>query len=136
MKIAPRTLLEFAESLGFSASLDWDGELQIEQPLSLNVQQVVDILESHSEDVSRDLQNRASVERRQFVGGPLNGKPHGQLPVFGTPRPLTVHLGRGRWAVYVQYRDGRAPFVGMSTSRKKALEQAAESIQRRKATAP
>ncbi len=53
-----------------------------------------------------------------FVGGPMNGKPHGR---FGKGTTIAVHLGRAHWAGYQIGDDNhRAWFAGYATSEKKA----------------
>lgn len=50
----------------------------------------------------------------ECVGGPLDGSPHYRA----AGNVLAIHQARGRWAVYVVRRNGRAEFCGYAANRK------------------
>ena len=110
----PETI-KFLEMLGFKFTLDWDDELGIEEPGEIievgRIMWIVDQCRDRIRDVMR---NRNHWLMRQFVGGPLNGRPHNLYRSGG------VKIGPKKWAAYRVKRDGRAFFQGMTTSEAKA----------------
>jgi hypothetical protein len=112
--------LALVRELGFELGLDLDNSLLIEPPAAVTVEQIVELLRSCEPSLVQELQDEARRARRQFVGGPLNGRRHGML---GCCKAIPMKISRGRWAAYWiagDYNDGRAFFVGYATSECKA----------------
>jgi hypothetical protein len=121
--VTPNTV-QFLESLGFEFGLDWDGEVQVRCPPDIPSADIAAILcEKHLKDVREFIKHRADFERRQFVGGPLNGRKHAACywtkPVIVADLEEWEVRADARWAVYVLCEDGRARFIGLATSEAK-----------------
>lgn len=127
------TLLEFLESIGFAFHLDWDGELEIEYPEELTIEQFATELGNKCrQDLRACLLARERLARSRFYGGPYDGQGHmrrwyvhGCVGTDGKLRPITDYFlamrhERARWACYRLLRDGRAYFVGYAKSEQKA----------------
>lgn len=117
--------VHFVRELGFTLSLDLDGGLIVKYPPTVSVEAMNELLEKCAPHLAHQIKVEANRERRQFVGGPLNGQRHGEYG--GWQRHIVWHLGRGRWAAYYmcvrspgEFDDGRAFYVGEATSQAKA----------------
>lgn len=109
----------FVERLGFKLGLDFDNALIIEHPNAVPIEAVIELLTKCQASLIAEIKCDAARERRQYVGGPVNGQKIG----LSHSHWLTVHVGRGRWAAYyspLPYRDGRAFYVGEATNQRKA----------------
>lgn len=74
------------------------------------------IIREWSEPFRAQMRRESARRMRTMLGGPQSGKPHGRI--YGDV--MTFHLERGKWAAYYVLADGRAPFAGYATSRRKA----------------
>lgn len=84
----------FVEAIGFTLGLD--GELLIERvPESVSVEKIVELLNQVPESLAFAIKSDAERARRQFVGGPLNGKRHERYPL-GYGEAIVRRLGVSR----------------------------------------
>jgi hypothetical protein len=114
--------LDFLRELGFEFGEDWDGEIIIECPEKINIEDFIKLIKRFAKGIKTRLYFEGQKAKRICVGGPMNGKPHFKV---GIPNePILFHLKRGEWAVYSikSYDDPRAWYVGLATSKKKARE--------------
>jgi hypothetical protein len=112
--------LDFLRAMGWRFGLDWDGELEVEEPLAVNVAEMTDLIHRFDRGITKRLEFEGRRAREICVGGPCNGR---AVPVFRFyGDPVYFHLGRAKWAVYhIRSRaDGRAWFVGEARSKAKA----------------
>ena len=114
--------LDFLRALGFSFGADWDGEVLITQPSSIDVDTITELIYRFTKGIKRRLYFEGRKGMAVCVGGPKNG-----VNISIAPRdPILFHLHRGEWAVYSRKENGlndpRAWFIGKATSRKKARE--------------
>ncbi len=112
--------LDFLRQLGFSFSEDWDRELLVQSPESIDVDVMTKLVCRFTKGIKRRLYFEGQKAMAVCVGGPKNG-----VSIDMAPRdPLLFHLGRGEWAVYGRkeygLNDPRAWFLGLATSKKKA----------------
>lgn len=114
-------VVDFLRDLDFEIGLDFDGQVIIEYPESLNPKDVANELSKYSDSIRKELTARATMQRRQFVGGPLNGNRHGHFAWCGNT-VIAVRICRAKWACYeiTDHADGRAWFRGFATSEAKA----------------
>lgn len=114
------TVVEFLELLSFKFGLDWDGTLKIVCPASMpKPTEVADLVVKKCPGLlvgAMDL--RGILARRQFVGGPLNGRPHSNC--YWSQPVMIRHVGYAKWVAYLVNKDSRAMFVGETTSQQKA----------------
>ncbi len=107
-------------ALGFTVGLDYDGELLIEQPATVSVERIVELLRLAKASLASEIEGERKWNQMIYVGGPMNGKRH----AGGCSQWLTVHVGRARWAAYYRrpdwWRDGRAFYIGEATNKRKA----------------
>ena len=126
--------VELLEDMGFRFSLDWDESVIVSEPESIDPKAVAELLSQQAcaETIKCVLKHRALADRRRFIGGPFDGKPHrlwfkpslsrtdkdGRFthePVFAG-----VRVKRGHWAVYEILPDERAVYRGVASSESKA----------------
>ena len=112
------TAIRLLTILGVDLGLDWDDELLVTCPEFITGNTLEDVVREHADQIRTEIAARAGRARRQFVGGPFNGKRHDVNFVPGCYRGVKV--GLRRWAVYHFQRDGRAIFRGWATSEMKA----------------
>jgi len=112
------TVIRLLRSLGVELGLDWDDELLITCPEFIAGSAIETLLREHADQLRTELAAAARRRMRQFVGGPLNGKPH--IVYYSPGACRGFRQGPRRWAVYQFQRDGRALFRGWATSEKKA----------------
>jgi len=111
--------MKLLELLGWTFELDEDDQLVITtSSLHVSVARINDILQQCRKRVIQEVKFKAARERRQFLGGPLNGQMH---TVNGWCSPgIARNLSRGRWVAYRLEHDGRAFYLGEATNKKKA----------------
>lgn len=116
--------LDFFREIGFEFGLDWDGQLMIEFPETVSVEELTSLIKQYAEGIKVRLYFEGQKAKRIFVGGPLNGQPYFPSGCYsGWPNyPMCYHVKRGEWLVYMvkSHDDPRAWYVGKSTSKKKA----------------
>jgi len=112
------TVIRLLRSLGVELGLDWDDELLIGCPDLIFGATVEEIVREHTDQIRTELAAAGRRAMRQFVGGPLNGKPH--IVYYHPGAYRGFRQGPRRWAVYEFQQDGRAMFRGWATSEKKA----------------
>jgi hypothetical protein len=111
--------LEFLTLLGFNISIDFDENLRIEPPRDCSATKIAELLAAEfAAPLAQQVVWRAQRERKQYLGGPFNGQQHGESNGF-TPC-LAARVRRGHWAAYFLVDDGRAFFMGLATSERKA----------------
>ena len=112
--------LDFLRALGFEFSLDWDDEVLVKPPASLEVRDVAGLIAEFKDLILRRLKTDAHHDQQVCVGGPCSGKRHDGCGCT----PILFHLCRRSWAVYktksYPSTDERAWFIGMTTSKAKA----------------
>ena len=112
--------------LGFRFSLDWDGEVEIEAPEFIDVEQLAARVRSEwLEAIQSRLRIESANRMHQCVGGPFSGQPHHKI----YPTPVCIKVGPAQWAAYGTRIDGRAIFAGMATSEAKARKLAMQKTQ-------
>lgn len=116
--ILPGTL-DTLRLLGWSFHLDENDDLVITHPpKAISNERWVDVLMQCRKRVKQDVIFKANRERRQFVGGPLNGQRHQEDGYCKAG--IAKSLGRADWVAYRLEKDGRAFYLGKATSKKKA----------------
>lgn len=116
-------LVDVLEALGVKFALDWDDELQVTYPLVPPTQaDLAKIVEHQHPHIVQSLKWARIRRLKVFVGGPLNGRRHGQFS--GWPhRRFAVRIARAKWAVYQgteqPWNDPRLHFLGYATSQAK-----------------
>jgi len=112
--------LDFLRALGFEFGEDWDGEVLITAPASIDVHGMTELVGRFKKGIKRRLYFEGRNAMSVCVGGPCNGRRHNTSP--GCCTPVLFHVGRAQWAVYgfKSYRDPRAWFLGTATNRQKA----------------
>jgi len=113
--------LDFFRELGFEFGLDWDGQLIIECPEIIKIENLIDLFKQFGEGIKKRLYFEGQKAKSVFVGGPLNGQSCLGCRLIPND-PICHHVKRGEWLVYIikSYEDPRAWFVGKTTSKKKA----------------
>ena len=121
---------DVAEHLGYTLSLDLDGDLIVAPPLTIDVAKLTALIELHHQPLANLVQRRAENDRQRYHGGPLDGQRHDRFHSWpwSTPRYFGVHIQRAKWAVYQLWEDGRAIFQGYATSEKKAKVGAVNTV--------
>lgn len=110
--------LELLEELGLVLGLDWDGELLVDCPERIASADLEEAIARFRGPLTRELAARGRRQLKQLVGGPFNGQ---RNDLFYCPGAhYGKRVGRAKWAVYQQRRDGRAFFRGYATSEAKA----------------
>jgi len=112
------SILSFAEALDVEFSMDWDGEVFIEYPEHVDVERLRSYLKEHGSALAVMFSDRESRKQQVLVGGPFANKPNWRWSPAGTF--IVLRVKRAKWAVYRQHGDGRAFFMGLATSEKKA----------------
>lgn len=113
--------LDFLRELGFEFKQDWDGQIIIETPETIDVVDMVALIVKFDKAIKKRLKHERQKAHCVCVGGPKNG-----ASCFGRDlsRPILFHLARGQWAVYEVKNHGlddtRAWYVGTATNEKKA----------------
>lgn len=112
--------LDFFREVGFEFGLDWDGQVVIEHPIEVSIDNLLKLIMKYEDGIRTRLFFEGQKAKRVFVGGPLNGQ-----SCFGNGipnQPICRHVKRGEWLVYIvkSYSDPRAWFVGKASSKKKA----------------
>lgn len=112
--------LDFLREIGYEFGLDWDGQLIIEYPESIDIDKLTNLIKSYDEEIRECLYFEGRKAKRIFVGGPLNGKQY--FNYYIPNNPICRHIKRGEWAVYMvkEHDDPRAWFMGIATNKKKA----------------
>jgi len=112
--------LDFLRELGFKFGTDWDGELTIEHPETIDVVEMVELIMCFAKGIKQCLYFEGQKAKRVCVGGPCNGREHFQMGYPG--QRIIIPLKRAQWAVYIvkSYQDPRAWYVGIASSKKKA----------------
>ncbi len=115
------TLLDVATHLGYTLSLDVDGELVVKGPLAINVRNLSALLRYYRFPLARHIQHLADDDRCRFYGGPLDSRQHGRSDYGKSrlPRYWAYRQARAKWVVFQPTDDGRAIFRGWATSEKK-----------------
>ncbi len=117
--------LDLFRELGYRFGEDWDGELLIEPPRSLDVEAVTKLIARFSKGIKTRLHHEGVKSRTVCVGGPMNGQPY-DTGCIVWQKPILFHLKRCSWAVYFVKGNGiddpRAWFVGLATSKRKARQ--------------
>lgn len=129
-------VVSLAELVGYRFPMDWDGEVSIEPPSEIDQRVLTAYLIDRLDQIGDRIRGRAYRALHHYVGGPLNGQRHDfyyqgvwaqdasqRWVETDLPYLVEVHIGLAEWAVYRIEPDGRAFFVGMATSKKKAHEQ-------------
>ena len=113
--------IRFLESIGFTFSLDFDEQVEIEYPEDVTPRYIATEVGKYHESIRNALNSRAKILRRQFVGGPFNGDRHGRFP-WSANKIIARQVRRAMWAVYEirDPNDGRAWFLGYASSEIKA----------------
>lgn len=116
--------LDFLRELGFAFGEDWDGEVMITPPDSVNMPQFTALVRRFERGIKTRLYFEGRKALQICVGGPKNGVPYDPgRAVWNSP--ILYHLKRGSWAVYAiadPSEDPRARFVGYATSKTKARD--------------
>lgn len=112
--------LDFLRELGFEFGLDWDMQLIIERPESVDIDRIVELLKYFAKGIETRLYFEGQKAKSVFVGGPLNGKAYSGF--YYPHQPICHHIKRGEWVVYKvkDYDDPRAWYIGTASSNKKA----------------
>jgi len=107
--------LDVLRAIGFTIGLDWDGEVLVEPPESIDPEKMADLILRFKSGTAIRLGFEGYRARSVCVGGPRNNTPHNTYR--GTP--LIFHVARAEWAVYcvVSCDDPRALYVGTATNK-------------------
>ena len=112
--------LKFLRMLGFKFYLDFDEQLVIEEPGDvLEMSRIMWIVDQCRDRIKQTVQHLAKRDMEQFVGGPFNGQRHDKS-WYCCHREVAKRIGPRQWAAHRLVKDGRAFFVGITTSEKKA----------------
>ena len=112
--------LDFLREIGFQIGEDWDGQIRIEYPETIDPTEMLKLIMCFSKGIKTRLYFEGQKAKRVCVGGPCNGRAYLQV---GYPNQRIIfHLKRAQWAVYIvnSWQDPRAWYVGVASSKKKA----------------
>lgn len=110
--------LDFLRALGFGFGEDWDGEVLIDIPLSVDMDAMAKLVRQFTSGIKKRLYFERIKAQRVCCGGPKNGV---SVP-YVVKSPLLFHVRRGEWLVYAEreHNDPRFWFVGTATNRRDA----------------
>jgi len=100
--------LDFLREIGFQIGEDWDGQIRIEYPETIDPTEMLKLIMCFSKGIKTRLYFEGQKAKRVCVGGPCNGRAYLQV---GYPNQRIIfHLKRAQWAVYTvkSWQDPRA----------------------------
>ncbi len=129
----PYNVLALLEAIGVELGLEWDNSLESLVPREIDAHGLAVWIAEHGEKIAQDIRHRSTRDRRRCIGGPFDGQRYtapAMIPLVDGDRTLSygriaLQIARGSWAAYAMAFDGRAFFVGIEGSERKAKALAA-----------